>query len=239
MTERTPADEPLVASLIAQLRMMRQGERDLFGALDPAVRDRPTRPDDWSPKDHQAHLTAWKERLADRIAAVRLGQVFPTDDRETDEENAELQAMRADWTWEAVTAEADEVSARLESGIRGAGTDLLLESGRLMGGIFGNGPFHAAIHFGWLVEAGIGLDVARLDTFIDESERALHAPALPDADRGTGIYNLACVHALAGRLDRARTLLRDAFRLRPDLAEFAQEDPDLVELRSELASLRS
>ena len=239
MTGTTPADEPLVESLVAQLRAMREAERDLFGGLDPAVRDRPMRPGDWSPKDHQAHLTAWKGRQANRIRAVRQGEAFPTDGRETDEINAELQLLRAGWTWDAIVAEADEVSALLESEIRSAGPALLLESGRLIGGIFGNGPFHAATHFGWLLEAEIGLDAAGVEAFIGVEELLLASTDLPDTDRGTGLYNIACTHALAGRLERARSLLRDAFRLRPDLAEFAQGDADLVELRGELASLAS
>jgi hypothetical protein len=52
-----------------------------------------------------------------------------------------------------------------------------------------------------------------------------------------GLYNVACAHAVAGRLDRARPLLRTAFRVRPDLAEFARNDPDLVQLREELGVL--
>ena len=237
MTDTTPPDDPLVAALVAQLRAMRQAERNLFGGLDPVVRDRPMRPDDWSPKDHQAHLTAWKARQADRIRSVREGDEFPVDDREDDEINAELQAARAGWTWEAIVAEGDEVSARLDAEIQAAGDAVLLESGRLVGGIFGNGPFHAATHFGWLLEANIGLDAAGLEAFIDAEEKLLASTDLPNAVRGTGIYNLACVHALAGRFDRARALLGDAFRLRPDLAEYAREDSDLVALRGELAAL--
>jgi hypothetical protein len=134
-------------------------------------------------------------------------------------------------------AEADEVSERLEEEIRTAGSTRLVESGGLIGGIFGNGSSHAMTHFGWLVEADIGVDEARVAAFVDDQERLLNGDALPDFDRGVGLYNLACAHALAGRLDRARPLLRVAFGLRPDLAEFAKEDPDLVELRDELGAL--
>jgi hypothetical protein len=236
MTQAEKPDE-LVAALIAQLQAMRAAERQLFGALDPAIRDRPMRPGDWSPKDHQAHLTAWKARQADRIRTRNLAQPPAGADRETDEINAELQALRADWSWERIAAEADDVSRRLEDEIRSAGGQVLLDSKRFVGGIFGNGPFHAATHFGWLVEAGVGMDAAAVEAFMDTEERLLAATSLPDSDRGAGIYNLACAHAVAGRLDRARPLLRDAFRLRPDLAEFAEEDQDLVELRGELSTL--
>ena len=232
-----PGDDTLVVALVEQLRAMRDAERDIFGALEPAVRDRPMRPNDWSPKDHQAHLTAWKARQADRIRAARMGEELASDDREDDDINAELRAARADWAWEAIVTEADEVSEGLESEIRAAGSAVLVASGRLVGGIFGNGPFHAMTHFGWLVDANVGVDEEGVAAFVDAQERLLDSVALPEADRGTGLYNLACAHAVAGRLDRARPLLRIAFRLRPDLTEFALEDPDLAALLDELPSL--
>jgi hypothetical protein len=216
---------------------MRTAERDIFGSLDAEVRDRPMRPNDWSPKDHQAHLTAWKGIQADRIRAISKGEVPPSSGRETDEVNAELQATRSDWPWPQIAAEADAVSDRLEAEIKAAGSAMLLASSGLIGGIFGNGGSHAMTHFGWLVDANIGVDEAGVATYVDDQERLIDVEALPDADRGVGLYNLACAHAVAGRIDRAGPLLRVAFRLRPDLAEFAREDTDLVELRDELASL--
>jgi hypothetical protein len=216
---------------------MRVAEREIFGSLEPEIRDRPMRPNDWSPKDHQAHLTAWKGIQAGRIRATARGETPPFTGRETDEVNAELQATRADWSWPQVAGEADEVSERLEAEIRAAGSAMLIASGGLIGGIFGNGSSHAITHFGWLVDAGVGVDESRVATFVDDHERLIDVDALPDFDRGVGLYNVACAHAVAGRLDRARPFLREAFRLRPDLAEFAKEDPDLVGLRDELPSL--
>ncbi|MDP9468309.1 MAG: hypothetical protein M3P32_06160 [Chloroflexota bacterium] len=232
-----PGDDPLVAALAEQLQSMRAAERDVFGVLDPVVRDRPMRPGDWSPKDHQAHLTAWKGIQTDRILAARRGETLAADTRETDERNAELQALRASWSWEEIVQEADDVSTRLEAEIVAAGSALLLATDGLIGRIYGNSSAHALTHFAWLADAGIGVDEARVAAFLEEHERHLVAAPLPDADRGVSIYNLACAHAVAHRLDRARSLLRVAFQLRPDLAEFAKEDPDLSELRDELPSL--
>lgn len=235
----TPADDPLVAALVEQLRAMRDAERDIFGELEPAVRDRPMRPNDWSPKDHQAHLTAWKEIQSGRIRAAARGETLAADARETDERNAELQARRAGWSWEEIVREADEISDRLEADIQAAGAPLLLATDGLVGRIYGNSASHALTHFAWLADAGIGVDQSRVGAFLDEHERHLVGAPLSDSDRGVGVYNLACAHAVASRLDRARPLLRVAFRLRPDLAAFAREDPDLVELRDELPSLVS
>jgi hypothetical protein len=234
-----PADDQLVASLVEQLRTMRDAERDLFGALDPAARDRPIRPGDWSPKDHQAHLTAWKAIQADRIRATARGETLAADNRETDERNAELQALRASWPWADIVREADEVSQQLEAEIQSAGSAMLVETEGMIGRIFGNSAPHALTHFAWLVDAGIAVDSMRVAAFVDEHERQLEGTPLADADRAIAVYNLACAHAVAGRLDRARPLLRDAFRLRANLAEFAREDPDLIDLRDEMTSLAS
>ena len=228
----------LATSLVVQLRSMREAERDVFGALDPTVRDRPMRPGDWSPEDHQAHLTAWKAIQRDRIRAAAKGEALAADLRETDERNAELQATRADWSWADVVREADSVDEELQAEILAGGSALLVETEGMVGRIFGNSAPHALTHFAWLVDAGVGVDPARVAAFVDEHERQLEQTPLPDADRAIAVYNLACAHAVAGRLDRARPLLRVAFGLRPDLAEFAREDPDLVRLREELTSAR-
>ncbi|MEO8638962.1 MAG: hypothetical protein ABI458_03490 [Chloroflexota bacterium] len=230
-------DDPLVASLVEQLRAMREAERDVFGALDPTVRDRAMRPGDWSPKDHQAHLTAWKAIQTDRMRAAATGETVAADSRETDELNAELQAERADWDWAEIVREADATSDRLQAEIRAAGTPVLIATDGLVGRIYGNSAAHALTHFAWLVAAGVGVDERRVADFLDDHERHLSSAPLPDADRAIALYNLACAHAVAGRLDRARPLLRTAFGVRPDLAEFATGDPDLVELREELPTL--
>jgi hypothetical protein len=228
----------LLDSLGSLLRSTRVAERDVFGSLDPAVRDRPLREGDWSPKDHQAHLTAWKARQANRFAAARRGEEPQrTQDDETDAINAELQAARRDWTWEAIVEEAEEVSERLIREIAATDQETLARWDRLIGGAFGNGPFHAIEHFGWLEDADIGVDPARVAGFVDELAHEVGRGYLPETDAGAAAYNFACYHALRGRLDQARPLLRDAFRKRPDLAEFALEDSDLTALHGELSEL--
>lgn len=227
----------LTDDLVEMLILMREAERDVFGALDPALRDRPIREGDWSPKDHQAHLSAWKGRQADRLAAARSGtQLEPWED-EDDVINARLQARTADWDWDAVVADADAAHERLTGEVRAADSDLIRSGDHLLDGTYGNGIFHAQQHFIWLQAADIGIDDARVMVFNDDAERVVRRAALSDRDRGTAVYNLACFHALAGRLDRARTLLREAFGLRADLGEFAPGDPDLAPLRDEIDAL--
>jgi hypothetical protein len=229
--------DPLIDDLIDLLTLTRDAERDVFGALDAGVRDRPIRDGDWSPKDHQAHLTAWKGRQADRIAAARTQGALPDWVGETDEINARLQAARADWSWQAVVDEADAEHGRLVEELRGADPQLVRTGERLLEGTYGNGAFHAQEHFIWLLAAGTGIDEDRVFAFVEAVERHIRTADLPDRDRGTALYNAACFHALAGKLDAARQLLPDAFALRPDLLDFARQDADLEALRTELDAL--
>lgn len=230
------SDATLAHELVRILEAARRAERDLFGALPPAVRDRPIPGRDWSPKDHQAHLTAWKARQADRYEAVHRGEELEaiSEGEETDAINAELHATRADWTWDAIEQEAEEVSQRLAEAVLATDPATLRASERLVTGTFGNGSNHAGQHFVWLLEGDIGVDRARVLAFTDEVEGLIRASSLPEPHRSDGLYNLACYHALLGRADTAESLLRDALRDRPDLAEWAREDPDLAGLRDRL-----
>jgi hypothetical protein len=232
-------DETLADALAATIRTTRGAERDLFGGLDDAARERPIRAGDWNPKDFQAHLTAWKSRQADRFAAVREGQELPPPmaDHEEDALNAELRAPRIDWGWAAIVAEADAVADRLVDEIRRADPEVLRASDRLMSGTFGNGVLHTVTHFRWLLEAGVPLDRARVAAFEDEALRVVSAAAIPEKARAVGLYDLACYHALSGSPDVARSLLRDAFRLDPELVEYSHTDEELLSIRDDLDGL--
>lgn len=231
--------DTLTEDLVATLEAMRRAERELFAGLDPALRDRPLRAGDWSPKDHQAHLSAWKRRQADRYAAVREGRPLPTGggEHETDAINAELQATRADWSWVDIEREADEVSERLIGEIRASDPAAVRESGRLIAGTFGNGVLHGLTHFRWLQEAGIGVDAELTHRFAEEVDRLVRAESLPPGDRAIGLYDLACHLALSDQTDAARPLLAEAFRLDPELVTHARTDADLASLAGELDDL--
>jgi hypothetical protein len=234
-------EENLTDSLALTIETARSAERDLFGGLDGAIRKRPIREGDWNPKDFQAHLTAWKARQADRFAAMREGreQPAPMEDPEEDALNAELRALRIDWDWVAVVEEADAVADRLIREIRQSDPDVLRASDRLIPGTFGNGVLHTLTHVRWLLEAGVPLDRARVAIFEGEALRIVNAAAIPEEARAIAVYDLACYHALSGSHDMARNLLRDAFRMDPELVEFSRTDEELLSIRGDLDGLAS
>lgn len=229
--------DTLTADLAATIEATRRAEREIFDALDEPTLHRPIRPGDWAPKDFQAHLTAWKARQADRYAALREGRELPPATQEEDEMNAAFRAARVDWSWPDVVAEANEVADRLVEEIRAADPDALRAADHVIAGTFGNGLLHALTHFRWLLEAGVPIDAARVQAFVDETLSLVSAPSLPDSDRAIGAYDIACFYALTGRPDDARRLLREAFRLSPDLIQFSKTDADLVSLHDEIDTL--
>lgn len=230
--------DPVVSALLEILDATRQAERDFFGALPAELRERPIRADDWSPKDHLAHLASWKERQSDRYEAVQRGE-SPAEgsDQETDAINAELQRATSHLSWDATQELADAANRRLSAAIRGTGPDAIRASNRLIDGTFGNGPYHALQHFTWLREAGLDVGPAPSTRLAVAMERLIDSGVLPESALGVALYNTACYQALGGELDRARALLPRAFRLRPDLAALAREDSDLAALRDELDGL--
>jgi hypothetical protein len=232
-------DENLTEALALTIETARRAQRDLFGGLDGPTLERPIRDGDWNPKDFQAHLTAWKARQAERFAAIREGRQLPPpmESPEEDAINAELRATRMDWDWAAIVAEADAVTDRLIEELRQADPEDLRKSDRLISGTLGNGVLHTLTHVRWLLEAGVPLDRARIAVFEDEARRVVSATALPETARAVGAYDLACYHALRGSPDLARNLLREAFRLDPELIEFSRTDEDLLSIRGDLDGL--
>ncbi|HSO28852.1 MAG TPA: hypothetical protein VLS28_03045 [Candidatus Sulfomarinibacteraceae bacterium] len=235
---------PLHADLVEMLEATRATEHDLFGALPPERREIPGADGGWSAKDVWAHLAAWRSIEARRLeAALRAEGAAPGapsgDDPAPsdpiDASNARLQAMHADWSWEAVGREADASVDALIDAIRRSSREMLCECDGIVAGLGSNGVNHAIGHLPEIAtQAG---KLRRVDRLAAETEAILQRDHLPARDTGVILYNLACHYALAGKLDEARRLLRDAFGRRPDLIESAPQDPDLVALGDELVSL--
>lgn len=235
MTDEPSSAIDLRASVIEGLLAARAAERDILAAMDPATRDTPPVDGEWSPKDVQAHLSAWRAHQADRFEAVRLGVPEPSlPATETDQANAVYHAQRADWTWDQVLADADAVTERLVDEVRQASAEVVADD-RLIGTTMGNGPEHDLGHLPALA-AQVGMDdrVAELAASVAVMVRT---PGWPSRAVAFARYNLACFHALSGRLDEARALLREALPADAELRELAPHDDDLVALRSELPDL--
>jgi len=240
--EPSPAGpSPLHADLIAILEATRAAERDLFAMVPDERREAGATIGAWSATDLRAHLAAWRAIEARRLTArVRGDDGEAADDPAPsdpiDESNAMLQARYAGWSWEAVGREAEASVDALLDAIWRSTYDVLCECDDWsVAGIGANGVNHAVGHLPDIADLAGGLE--RFDTYAREIETVLRRGHLPPRDSGVILYNLACQRALAGQLDEARRLLRDAFARRHDLRESALDDPDLAALGGELATL--
>jgi hypothetical protein len=235
MTEPAGRPSDLRAGLVEALRNARAVEAEIFAALDAAERDASGTDGGWSAKDVLAHLSAWRQRQADRLAARREGREDPPSSGiEIDELNARIQAERAGWTWDQVVADAESSAQALIAETSASGDDALADA-KVVGSILGDGPEHDLGHIGPLA-AGAGLD-SRVLHLADATAAIIDRGGWPSRPAAFARYNLACYHALAGHLDVARSLLRQALPAEEELRAQAPRDDDLIALRDEIATL--
>lgn len=225
----------LRAGLVEGLQQARAVEREVFAAFDPAARDTAPADGGWSAKDTLAHLSAWRQRETDRLVALREGREEPpAPATELDDINAVYHDQRAGWDWERVAGDAESTADALLAEVAAAGDDTLADP-KVVGSILGDGPEHDLGHL-----AQLARDEAlrsRVIELADATAAIIARGGWPTRTAAVARYNLACFHALGGRLDAARALLRQALPDSEELRTLAPDDSDLVALRDELPAL--
>ena len=231
MTE--PDLDSFRAGLIDDIRVSRDAERNVLAGIDVAARDTPAPDGGWGPRDTQAHLSAWRGRMADHLRAIRNGSDEPAE-IETDEMNALLHAERAGWSWEQTATDADSTADALVAEIEAAAEETLAQP-RISSLILGNGSEHTIIHLTPIAaRAGLASQTSEL---MDAISAIIDGGDWPSRAAADARYNLACFQALNGNLDGARALLRQALPAQEELRAFASMDDDLIALRDELSTL--
>ena len=234
MTEPDVRRPGLRADLIEALRNGRAAERDVLAALDPAVGEAPAADGGWSAKDILAHLSAWRQRQADRLSARREGLEDPQlGGSEIDVINAGIHTERAGWAWDRVMADAESTAEALIAEVAAADDETV--DPKMIGSIMGDGPEHDLEHLAHLA-ARTGLE-SRVLELADTTLAIIDRGRLPPRSAAMARYNLACFHALGGRLDIARSLLRQALPEQEELRTLAPKDDDLIALRDEIPTL--
>jgi hypothetical protein len=235
MTEPAGRPSQLRAGLVEALRNARAVEAEVFGAIDPSERDAPGADGGWSAKDILAHLSAWRQRQAERLAGRHEGREDPpAPDIPIDELNAQIQAERAGWTWDQVVADAELTAEALIAEASAAGNDALTDP-KTVGSIMVDGPEHDLGHLA-RVAAGTGLE-SRVAELAETTRAIIDRGGWPSRAAAIARYNLACFHALNGDLDVARSLLRQALPEEEELRTLAPRDADLTVLWDEIPTL--
>ncbi len=190
-------------------------------------------PERWSAKDTIAHITAWKERAAQVLAALKGGEPAPAFDG-PDPFNARIFTERQDLTWSVVLDQNWRAYRSLREGTQATPEDVLASPESSEGYnepvwwfVVGVGCAHSLAH---LADYYIGQGKAGFAITMQEQA----ADLLLQLDGGPHwqvYYGLACHYAAAGQPDEAITALREALRLNPGLVERSKQDPRLDSLR--------
>jgi hypothetical protein len=99
----------------------------------------------------------------------------------------------------------------------------------------GDGPEHDLGHL-TAIAARVGLS-ERVLALAEVTQALIDRGGWPSRPAAFARYNLACFHALGGRLDLARVLLRQALPAEEELRALAPNDDDLIALRDEIPTL--
>jgi hypothetical protein len=199
-------------------------------------RDEGGGPDRWAAAPLVAHDNQFKNQQAERIRAIRSGQVPPASG-EIDHSSAEVYRGYSTQRPDEVLAECRRVTTELIDGTWALPDEDLLDparhpwlNGRLLWlQIIVRGFWHPAGHLG---DYYLGHDQPERAIALQEqcvaTARYLGAPA---AAAGMAGYSLACAQAKSGQPDLAVSTLAAAVKANPDLRVNVGTDPDLAALR--------
>jgi tetratricopeptide (TPR) repeat protein len=230
------ANEPFKPQILDLLRQAQSSQNAFFQLLPAAELAISGTPDYWSAKDHVAHMTFWRQRLALRLRAIIEKEPQP-EVQDFEQMNPLIFEEQRYRFWSAILSESDQayddlimLTAQLtEEELTAQGRyDWVGDGMPLYTSFMGNCYEHTQIHLAqYLLERRENAHA--LEIYEIWSKRVVEAP-VPETLKGYTLYNLACFYATHDQLEKAKPTLQQAFTLYPALREFAQTDPDLFAL---------
>lgn len=230
-------EEPRKRSLIALLECGRHEEYSLWGQVAQAEKEAQGTWEHWAIKDNAAHISEWKDRDASRLDAAREGRT-PESPADFNAANAQIFELHREKTWAEIMALEERAFAHLISSVEALSEAALFDTetldwteGQTLAGIAADiGYQHPQEHLsGILSERG---DVDAAESILMRMIEAMASFDESSRAHGTRIYNLACFYATHDMPDRALKNLSESLQLRPDLADWSKQDPDMDSLRN-------
>ena len=220
------------AKLLGLIEIGRNKEAEVFV---PRVDDSaPAAPGQWTLKDTLAHLMSWRQVAAGELDAVRTGSPAPEVAGDDDTQNAESYAATHDLSARAVLDSAARSWDALAAAVSACSEEMLQAPRphhpqlKVWPVVPENAVDHMADHLGYLYSD-------QGDAAADEKAAIwrydVETAAFPeDRRRGVEEYVLARFYASKGHLEEASNRLERALALRPELREWAKQDPELAKL---------
>jgi hypothetical protein len=227
--------------LLGLLRQAHRTQNAFFQQLPAAELSATGTPEVWSAKDHVAHLTFWRRRLTLRLQAILHHEPQPDLPSYEDLNPLVFQSHRLQ-PWPVILSKSDQAYGDLMGWAALLGDDDLTAWGRfewvghgmpLYTAFMGSCYEHAQNHLAqYLLERQ---QAVRAREIHEQWAGSVMEASVPEALKGYMLYNLACFYATHGQVGKARPTLQQALTLYPELREVAATDPDLVDLRPNLA----
>jgi tetratricopeptide (TPR) repeat protein len=214
-----------------------QAEKEFIATLSDQERNADGNFEHWTAKDTLAHNSYWRKHHAEDILAVLAGDSpIHIDD---DQLNEGVYSQYKDQSWKEVETLAKTSLERMGAALAALSEGDLQrsdfypwEQGRpLWREIVGNIYTHPILHLSdWHIKRDNATRAAEM-----YQEMTGQLTSLDDSPdwRGTIRYNNACSFSLLGDKEKAISELREALKLRPDLTEWSQQDPDFEPIRGE------
>ncbi len=208
--------------------------QEYIASIPPEDRQSESTPDNWSAKDHLAHLAHWQIHFNDQLSRKAKSDVQVTD---LDKENLRIYNLHKNKSWDDVMSMVDDACQGFTKHLKAMSEDDLnsteiiqaISNRPLWRTIIGQTIVHILSHLSMLYGKK-----GELDKSISMQERILEdLQSLDESSkwRAMNIYNIACAYALAGDADNAVRLVGESLKLNPELVGWAQEDPDLAILK--------
>ena len=190
----------------------------------------------WGVKDMLTHLAFWGDHFNRQIEATRAGIPVPDAGDYYEIINDGVLLRNKEKTFEEARQEEETVFAKSIALLETENPDDLVDTqkyaymkGRsLLDRALGTECYHVAAHISdYYLKQGFYDKAAGL-----QEEYTGKLLAFPGWDANAH-YNLACFYSLNGKVEKALGNLEQAFKVKPDLKEWAKKDPDINPIRGE------
>ena len=226
---------PLKERLIALLEWTDGEVERWLDGLGAAERAAAGQPDSWAARDLLAHLAEWDGVQVGQFADTLTGRESPTlpDD---DTVNAQFFERNRALAWDELAGKGAANRAAMLAGLR-ALPDATVEAPpgpnqrTVQADVLYGKVYHVLRHLSENMIARGEREAA--DALMEEGARRMAAIDDAPVYQGTLQYNLACHYAVNGQPQRALTVLAGALAVRPEMAEYAAQDPDFAALRDD------